>query len=525
MEKHRFKGFGGPSRIVAGAVLLAMALATNAVSAAECPDLAKLSLLDTTIASATLVTSASPVPEYCRVVGVVDGTINFEVALPTTSWNGKFFYAGGGAFNGTIPSLIQGLAHGYASAASDTGHVGRYTERSTSRGRDASWALNNPQAQINYAYRATHLVTGLAKEIVRTYYGEEARRSYWMGCSNGGKMGLMEIQRYPEDYDGAIIGCFVIDRTKLMTSYTWNAQSLAPAPIPPSKIPLIDKATLAACDAQDGLVDGIVDSPHRCDFDPKTLLCGTDDDDCLTQGQVEALEKIYAGPTNSAGEQLFPGFPPGHEEDYAAYLTGDGTKSGYPASTFQFQDNFMRYFAFGPDYDAAKEFDFDTTPAKLKLLAESQDAANPDLSAFKAHGGKLIMYHGWADHSITALRTVQYYKDVRKTVGDDATDEFVRAFMVPGLHHCGRGPGPWNFGGRGHVALKDDAEHDMLIALDRWVEEGVAPETIIGVKYVNDDPRQGVSLTRPLCPYPQVARYKGSGSINEAANFVCAEPQ
>ncbi len=185
----------------------------------------------------------------------------------------------------------------------------------------------------------------------------------------------------------------------------------------------------------------------------------------------------------------------------------------------------MRYFAFGPDYDAVKEFDFDTTPAKLKEVAKSQDAADPDLSAFQAHGGKLIMYHGWADHSITALRTLQYYDDVRKTVGEDATDEFVRLFMVPGLHHCGRGPGPWSFGGRGQVALKDDAEHDMLIALDRWVEEGVAPEKLIGVKFVNDDPRQGVALTRPLCPYPQAAQYKGSGSINEAANFVCAEPR
>jgi feruloyl esterase len=487
--------------------------------------MAKLSLPDTTITSATLVTGASPVPEYCRVLGVLEGTIHFEVALPTTRWNGKFFYAGGGGFNGTTPSLTQGLTHGYASASSDTGHVGRYTDSSSSRSTDASWALDNPQAQINYGYRATHLVTVLAKEIVREYYGEAARRAYWSGCSNGGKMGLMEMQRYPEDFDGVIIGCFVIDRTKLMLSYAWTAQALAPAPIPPDRIPLIARATLAACDAQDGLVDGVVDSPHRCDFDPRTLLCGTDDDECLSPGQVEALEKIYGGAKNSAGELLFPGFPPGHEEDWARYITGEGTRNSYRASSWQWQYNFMRYFVFGTDYDPVKEFDFDTTPAKLKEVAKSQDAADPDLSAFQAHGGKLIMYHGWADHSITALRTLQYYDDVRKTVGEDATDEFARLFMVPGLHHCGRGPGPWSFGGTGQIALKDDAEHNMLMALDRWVEEGVAPEKIIGVKFVNDDPRQGVALTRPLCPYPQAAQYKGSGSINEAANFVCAEPR
>lgn len=497
------------------------AAAPTQAAGADCTSLAKLSLQDTAIYIATVIPAAAPVPEYCKVLGNVEKTINFQVALPTTTWNGKFFFAGGGGFNGTIPNLTQGLASGYAVAGSDTGHQGP--------GHDASWALNNPQAQINYGYRATHLVTVLAKEIVRAYYGQTERRSYWLGCSNGGKMGLVEIQRYPNDYEGVVIGNFVIDRTKLMMSYTWNAQALAPAPIPPSKIPVIEKATLAACDAQDGLVDGLIDRPDRCTFDPKTLTCpastdGGDGPDCLTPGQVKALEKIYAGPTNSAGERLYPGFPPGHEDDYPAYITGSGTMNGHPSSTWALQENFMRYFVFGPLFTSVTQFNFDTSLAALAPFAEAQDAANPDLSAFKARGGKLIMYHGWADHSITAVRTVQYYGDVRKKHGEGA-DEFVRLFMVPGLHHCTGGPGPWGFGGRGQPAPSNDAEHNIVRALERWVEQGVAPEKIIAAKFVKDDPKQGVARTRPLCPYPQIAKYTGSGSIDDAANFVCANPR
>ena len=505
--------------VLSGFLVAIAACAPSPAMTPDCSSIAQLSLQDTVITSAAVVEAAAPLPEYCKVLGTVEETINFEVAMPTADWNGKFFFAGGGGYNGTIPesTVTQGVAHGFASAGSDTGHQGN--------GGDASWALDNPQAQTNYGYRATHLVTGLAKEIVREYYGEGERYSYWLGCSNGGKMGLMEIQRYPEDYDGAVVGCMVIDRTQLMMSYTWDAQALAPAPIPPEKLPLIDKATLAACDAQDGLEDGLIDSPQRCEFDPKTLLCaGTDGEDCLTPGQVEALEKIYAGPTDSAGKSLHPGFPPGHEDDYERFLTGTGTMNGPPSSTWGMQDGFMRYFVFGADYDAVKEFDFDTSLAALEPLAESQDAADPDLSAFKARGGKLIMYHGWADHSIPAPRTIQYYEDIRKKLGE-GTDDFVRLFMVPGLHHCARGPGPNSFGGRGQAALKNDAEHDILLALDRWVEEGIAPEQIIAAKFKDDDPGQGVARTRPLCPYPQVARYTGSGSIDDAVNFACADPQ
>ncbi len=490
----------------------------------ECASLATLWLPDATITSVTVVPVAAaapdatdPVPEYCKVLGTLEQTILFEVALPTTAWNGKFMFAGGGRFNGSIPSLTHLLARGYAAAGSDTGHQ--------APSYDGSWALNNLEAQLNYGHRATHLVTVLAKTIVREYYGQQAKRDYFLGCSNGGKMGLMEVQRYPEDFDGVIVGNFVLDRTRLMTAFVWNARAVAENPIPEDKVPVIAKATLAACDSQDGLVDGLIDRPDRCKFDPKILTCKSGDaPDCLTPGQVATLEKLYGGPRNSAGEQLFPGYPPGHEDDYPMYQTG--SLSNHPTTIrIRTGNDFMKYFVFGPKFDSIRDFDFDKSPSAPEVLraAADQDAADPDLRAFKAHGGKLIMYHGWADHSITPLRDIQYYKDVLKQV--EYADEFVRLFVAPGLYHCTGGPGPNHFGGTGQRWPKDDAEHDIVRALDRWVEEGVVPEMLIATKFVNDDPKMRIARTRPLCPYPLMARYKGSGSIDDAANFVCADPQ
>ena len=384
--------------------------------AADCGGLAGLTLKDTTIASATIVPAEGPVPEYCKILGGIhnlpQSTILFEVALPVTKWNGKFFVAGGGGYNGTIPRLTQALTQGYAAAGSDTGHVAPKVAT------DGSWALNNLDAQINYAYLATHVVTLLGKQILRAYYGQNERRSYLVGCSNGGKMALMEVQRYPDDFDGAIAGDPVIDRSKLMMQYTWNAQALAPAPIPPSKIPVIEQATRNTCRKSGGEINGVLMTPGRCDFDPKTMVCPSGDGpNCLTSGQAQALRKILQGPVNPAGVQLHPGFPPGHEEDYSSYITGDGKANASPSSSWAFQEVFLRYFVFKPRFDPVKQFNFDRHLAALGRLAETQDAANPDLSAFQAKGGKLILYHGWADHSITPIRTIQYYAEVIHAMG------------------------------------------------------------------------------------------------------------
>jgi Tannase and feruloyl esterase len=508
--------------VIASAVLVAAVVASLTVvraravvgvadpptAAARCASLMNLELTDTTITDATMIRAKGNLPEYCRVQGGIETVILFEVGLPTTTWNGKFYYAGGGGYNGTIPALTDGLSRGYASAGSDTGHRGEHW--------DASALLNNHQAQVNYAHRGAHLTTVVAKEIVRAYYGASERRSYFMGCSNGGKMGLMALQRYPDDFDGIVAGGFVADRTKLMMMFDWTQRALVGAEIPPRKIPAMERATLAACDARDGLKDGVIDRPDLCRFDPKVLTCtGAENDDCLTPKQVEAWRKILDGPKNSKGESLYPGYSPGHEGDYPAFITGFGIMHGYPSSNFMYMDSFMRWIAFGPAYDSVRSFNYDTDPAKLAPFAVDQDAVQTDLSKFSAHRGKLILYNGWADHSTPPMKAVQYFDAVRATNAN--ADDFVRMFMPPGFYHCNNGPGPNVFGGRGQPRSGDD----IMAALDNWVEKGVAPASVVATKFKNDDPAQGVARTRPVCAYPQVAKYTGSGSIDDAKNFVC----
>ena len=485
--------------------------------AEDCVGLLNLSLKDTRITSARVVPASGLVPEHCEVLGGVETLILFEVALPTQTWNGRFFFAGGGGYNGNIPDLSHALARGYAATGTDTGHRGEHW--------DASALLNDPQAQLNYAHRGAHLVTALAKRVVEAYYGEAARHSYFMGCSNGGKMGLMAVQRYPEDFDGVVIGGPVIDRTGLMVMFDWSQRALLGAEIPPYKIPAMEKATLAMCDARDGLEDGVIDRPDLCDFDSKVLTCGAEDGaDCLTPAQAEAWQRILDGPTNSAGKQLYVGYLPGHEDDYPQYVTGLGVMHGYPSSNFMYMDSFMRWFVFGPDYDPVREFDYDKDPVALEPFVKDQDAVDPDLRAFENHGGKLIAYNGWADHSTPPLRMIEYYNEVRNVHGDD-TSEFFRLFMLPGFHHCSGGPGPNVFGARGRPLINlNDPQRDIMGAIVHWVEGGVAPDRIIGTKFVDDDAEQGVARTRPFCPYPQVARYTGTGSIDEASNFVCGDP-
>jgi tannase/feruloyl esterase len=486
--------------------------------ATECARLMTLSLPDTVISSAAMVPAHGEAPAYCKVLGGVERVILFEIDLPATTWNGKFFYAGGGGYNGTIPTLAHALVRGYAAAGSDTGHRGEHW--------DASALYNNPQAQINYAYRGAHLVTAIGKEVVKAFYGRAERRAYFMGCSNGGKMGLMAVQRYPADFDGVVAGGYVADRTKLMMMFDWTQRALLGAEIPPHKVPAMAKATLAACDARDGLEDGVIDRPDRCKFDPIVLTChGADGPDCLTPTQVAAWRKILDGPRNSAGQKLFSGYSPGHEGDYPEYITGFGSMHGYPSSNFMYMDSFMRWFVFGPGYDSVRQFDYDKDPAALVKFAQDQDAVQTDLSSFRDHGGKLILYNGWADHSTPPLRAAEYFEDVRQANGPSA-DEFVRLFMPPGMYHCGRGPGPNAFGARGQEIVRmGDPDYDIMAALDRWVEHGMAPARIIATKFKDDDPTHGIARTRPVCRYPEMAKYKGSGSIDDAANFQCGKPE
>ncbi|MGH9406890.1 MAG: tannase/feruloyl esterase family alpha/beta hydrolase [Terriglobia bacterium] len=464
-------------------------------------------------------------PAFCRVKGVIkpatDSDIGFEVWMPAKGWNGKFVGVGNGVFAGTIDfgALAAAIQAGFAAAATDTGHIASPLS--------AQWADGHPQKVIDYGYRAIHLNAVIGKEIVRKYYASAPRWSYFASCSTGGRQGLMEAQRFPDDYNGVLAGDPANYFTHLVASAVWDSQAVDDSPasfIPPSKLNLLGKAVLAACDAQDGVKDGIVSYPMRCHFNPRTLLCkGADSNGCLTAPQVVAVEKIYAGPSNSKGQNLFPGFSPGSEGGWALWIVGSAPDRSidYPIGS-QFFSNFV--FDDPTWNPRSLNFESDMTLTDKKL-ASVLNATDPNLSRFEARGGKLILYHGWADAAIPPMNTVNYFKSVVGAMGEKQTGKFVRLYMVPGMQHCGGGVGPDSFGAAPSVNV--DAEHSMFDSLELWVEHGTAPGAIIATKRSNPfNPGSVVQMTCPLCPYPEVARYKGSGDTNQAANFICAtEPQ
>jgi hypothetical protein len=515
------------------AAAASMGLASAASAAQTCETLNKLELPATSITKAESVAAGSytpPIgkalpnlPAFCRVTGVIkpssDSNILFEVWMPATNWSGKFQGAGNGGFAGSISyeQLMNAVAHNYAVAATDTGHH--------AGGTDASWALDHPEKIADFGYRAIHETTVKAKAILHAFYGEDAQRSYFSSCSNGGRQALMEAQRYPEDYDGIIAGAPANYWTHLLANAAWDDVALLgdkESYIPPKKLPAIQAAALAACDALDGVKDGVIEDPSRCHFDPSGLLCqGADADSCLTAPQLAALKKLYAGGHNAHG-QIFPGYSPGGEAEmggWNVWITGPvPERSAMYAFSTQFFKN-MVYDNAAWDYRTF-DADRDTKAAEDKQTG-NLNATDPDLSRFRARGGKLILYHGWSDAAIAPTNTIDYYDSVAAKMGSQ-TGTFVRLFMVPGMQHCGGGSGPNTFGQ--YPGLSGDPDRDMQAALERWVDKGVAPERIVAAKHKSDvDPASPLVRTRPLCAYPLTARYQGSGSTDDAANFVCAK--
>ena len=483
------------------------ATAAQALTAAQCAALTGLSVPATTITGASLVPAGAGLPEYCNVSGRVDTEINFELRLPS-AWNGKFYHQGGGGFVGSIPAAGPGLVRGYAAVATDTGHIGQGVAA-----LDGSWALNNPMRQINFGHRAVHVVTVAAKQIVAAAYGRAASRSYFEGCSNGGRQAMMEAQRYPADFDGIIAGAPALDWTGLMTGFNYNQQAIRATPIPPEKLTVLARGVVAQCDAKDGLVDGLVDNPRRCGFDPGVLQCASGDGpNCLTAAQVATARKIYDGPVNSRGEQLHPGFPPGAEDGFTGWQLWISGPSGFPAPVnnnpfqFTFSDHYLRFMVFSdPAYDSMT-FDFDDDTARVNATAPIFGATDADLRPFRARGGKLLMWHGWSDHALMADRSIEYYNAVIQAMGNkNKVDDFFRLFLAPGMHHCAGGPGPNSF--------------DALTALEAWVEQGRAPNSLVAT----NDGSTGVKRSRPLCSYPKVAVYTGKGDPNAASSFSCEE--
>jgi feruloyl esterase len=515
--------------------LASFAITFATAMAATCDSLATLTLPGTTIATAQVVPAGSftppsgqaikNLPAFCRVAGVLkpstDSNIQFEVWLPSAGWNGKFQGMGNGGFAGSINFSGLGIAvsHGYATASTDTGHQAGVT--------DGAWALGHRERVIDFGYRAIHETTEKAKAIIQAFYGEQPKHSYFSSCSNGGRQALMEAQRYPADYDGIIAGAPANNFTHLLTGGLWDMQATTSEPasyIPAGKIPAIEAAALAACDALDGVKDGVIDDPSRCQFDPAVLLCsGPESNTCLTQPQITALKKIYSGPRNSKGEQLFPGYSPGGETGFNGW---QGWISGNaPGKSIQsaFGNNFFQNMVYDDAAWDYHRFDIDHSPKVADdKVAAILNATDPDLKRFQKHGGKLIVYHGWSDAAIPPLNAVNYYQTVVSKMGAKEAASFVRLYMVPGMQHCSGGPGP-NVFGQSTVA-EGDPQHDMSAALERWVEQGTAPAEIVATKFKGDTPASGVLRTRPLCAYPLVARWKGNGSSDDAASFACVKP-
>ncbi len=482
--------------------------------AATCESLATFRLSNGTVTAAKAVAAgsfappgaagpATPVfkalPEFCRVTASLtptsDSDIRIEVWLPASGWNGKLQSVGNGGWAGVIgyPALGAALAGGYATAATDTGHVGN----------TAAFVPGHPEKLVDYGYRAVHEMTVAAKALVGAFYGSGPRLSYWNGCSTGGRQGLMEALRYPSDYDGIIAGAPVNARTQQLTWELWVAQAVHVSEasyIPPAKYPVLNAAVLDACDARDGVKDGLIENPTQCRFDPAILQCKQGDGPtCLTPSQVQAARTIYTPATNPVTrEEIFPALQPGSEPGWGA-LAG-------PQAVGEAVE-FYRYVVFDdPQWDF-RSLRFDRAVAQAAPAARVLDVVDPNLKPFFDRGGKLLLYHGWNDQLVAPLNSVNYYnRIVRAMGGASAAASSVRLFMMPGTNHCAGGVGPNTF--------------DRMAVMERWVERGDAPSRISATHSTNG----AVDRTRPLCAYPQAVRYRGTGSIDDESNFVCAAP-
>jgi feruloyl esterase len=441
----------------------------------------------------------STLPAFCRVAATAtptpDSAIKFEVWLPAEGWNGKFVAVGNAGFGGVILhfSMADKLRRGYAVAGTDTGHEGGPA--------DASFAVGHPEKLVDFAWRSVHETTVLSKAIVTALYSEPPRRSYWVSCSTGGRQGLKEAQRFPEDFDGISAGA---PANNWVPHMAWGAtmQHLITHPtngLASPQLTLLREAAIASCDARDGVIDRVVEDPRSCTFDPGTLVCTAGKSSgCLTPGQVAAARSIYAGLVNPrTGEKIFPGPAPASELQWAQFAPG-----GFPAAVNYWRDQVTG----DPNWDAA-QLDLDKDLARARALDTAEvTATDPNLSAFVARRGKLLLWHGWTDGAIPAQNTIDYYESVLATTGAEQVKDSVRLFLAPGVDHCGGGEGTFMI--------------DALGAIDTWVESGKAPEQLVASRPLAGGGRR----TRPLCPYPQVARYRGQGSTDDASNFACEPP-
>ncbi len=477
----------------------------------------------------TSVTSETvPVPN-CKVAGVIGAETNFELLLPE-KWNGKFVMGGGGGFVGFVvnTALLYGsLQSGYATVGTDTGHQGHPL--------DASWALNNLERVVSFGHQAVHRTAVTAKALTTAYYGQDISRSYFTGCSRGGGQALMEAQRYPEDFDGIVAGApannwtvgFGARNARLNQAMYPDPENLSVAVIGPEAQQLIGEAVMEQCDALDGLEDGILNNPMQCEFDVSSLACdGAETNTCLSEEEVNAAKTIYDD-LYIDGERVFPGYPVGGElspggwvkwltggldvvEDLDEFQEGAVAESAEdpapvtPSFHFAFGNGVMKYLVFqDPDWNYA-DYSFDTFSSDVATAAQTLNATDPELTAFRRRGGKLLMYTGWADMALSPYGTIEYYESVLDH--DPSAAEDVRLIMMPGVDHCigGVGPGLVNY----------------LDVIDKWVETGDAPDQVTAF-WLNDQMQPDGS--RPVCAYPKYVKYKGTDDPRDAASFICSD--
>lgn len=515
---------------------LATASAAQARTDPACDGLTSLRLTNTRVDAAVAVAAGDRQPidafgvpslradvAYCRVSVTLTpapgSEIHSEIWLPARpAWNGKFAAMGNAGFGGALGpprlSMRPAVGRGYTVAGTDMGHT-----EAGADGKNAGWALNQPERIVDFGHRANHVTAVAAKALIEAYYGRGPERSYFQGCSDGGREALMEAQRYPDDFDGIIAGAPANAWTHLMTSFAWSWKVAHQSPDSALKAPNLARlqaAALAACDTRDGVGDGAIEDPRICRFDPATILCSTDPaEGCLTAPQLAAVRSLYGGPRRGVtGSSLFPGFSPGGE---AARNGWDLWITDETAQQPDFARSFFANFVFNDPEWGLDQFDFDEDfDLARERMASILDSDNADLSAFRASGGKLLMYHGWSDAALPAAGTIRYFEAMRGAMGPETVDQFARLFMVPAMGHCFGGAGPNTF--------------DMLGELDAWVEGAPAPQRIVASKYANDlaqllnMPAGRPLSTRPLCAYPATARWKGEGSTDDEANFECVAP-
>ncbi|NYE26487.1 tannase/feruloyl esterase family alpha/beta hydrolase [Pigmentiphaga litoralis] len=483
--------------------------------AMSCASMVGMALPDATITAATEVaagpfvptgTASYTVPAFCRLQGrsapTSDSLINFEVWVPkATAWNGKVVVTGNGGYSPALSygDMVAALGRGYATVGGDTGHQ-------SADPNDLKFGIGHPEKIRDWGTRSIHAITQAAKPAITAVQGKTIARSYYQGCSTGGHQGYAEVQRYPADFDGVIAGAPGNNRTALNAGFMWqflanHAQNDNTTPIlTNAKIQLVTRQAVAACDAKDGVTDGVISDPRRCTpdvFNVASLQCtGADNANCLTAPQVSAMQKMYSGARNlRTGEQVYPGWPVGSESGWASYWgTTEPTRADY-----------WRYWVFNDPNWNWWTFDFDQGMATARTtVGPLVDQLSTDVSAFKARGGKLLVYNGWADPVVNPIDTIAYFDRLAQAQGSPAqVASFARLFLVPGMGHCGGGTGT--------------STVDWLTALDTWVESGVAPDALPASRVAN----QVVNRTRPICAYPKEAKYSGTGSIDDAANFTC----